>query len=121
MDVLIVESQSELGALWQSHLQRQGMDVTLVGDQESAIAHLASQPTDIIILDLVLEEGSALTVADYANYRLPEARVVFVTNTTFFSDGSIFAHSANARAFLPSDTAPEDLAAMIEHYAAEAG
>ncbi len=120
MNVLIVESRSELGTLWQTHLQRQGMHVTLVGDQDGAINHLTTQPTDIIVLDLVLEDGAALAVADYANYRVPEARVVFVTNTTFFSDGSIFAHSANARAFLPSDTSPEDLAAMIEHYAAEA-
>lgn len=120
MNVLIVESQSELGTLWKRHLERQGMSVALVDGQEKAISHLASQPTDVIVLDLVLEEGSALSVADYANYRLPDARVVFVTNTTFFSDGSIFAHSANARAFLPSDTAPEDLAAMVEHYGSEA-
>ncbi|WP_370400088.1 response regulator transcription factor [Sulfitobacter sp. JB4-11] len=120
MNVLIVESQRELGTLWKRHLDRQGMDVTLVGGQEDAITHLGSHPTDIIVLDLVLEEGAALTVADYANYRRPDARVVFVTNTSFFSDGSIFAHSANARAFLPSDTAPEDLAAMIEHYGADA-
>lgn len=121
MNVLIVESQRDLGTIWQKHLERQGMRVTLVDGQEGAIAHLAEQPTDIIVLDLVLKEGAALNVADYANYRVPDARVVFVTNTTFFSDGSIFAHSANARAFLPTDTAPEDLAAMIEHYGAEVG
>jgi len=67
----------------------------------------------------VLENGSALAVADYANYRQPDARVIFVTNTSFFSDGSIFAHSANARAFVPSGTPPEDLAAMVEHYGTE--
>ncbi len=72
---------------------------------------------DIIVLDLVLEDGSALAVADFASYRRPEARVIFVTNTTFFSDGSIFAHSPNACAFVQSETPPEDLAAMVEHYA----
>ena len=96
------------------------MQVTLVSGQEDAIRHLAQHPTDVIVLNLVLEEGAALAVSDYANYRVPNACVVFVTNTTFFSDGSIFAHCANARAFLPSDTAPEDLAAMIEHYGAGA-
>ena len=44
-------------------------------------------------------------------------RFFFVTNTTFFSDGSIFAHAQNARAFLQSNTPPEDLAAMVVHYA----
>ncbi|MEW9918402.1 response regulator [Marimonas sp. MJW-29] len=116
--VLIVESKAELGTIWQRHLQRQMMDVACARTQSEAIAHLAQNEVDIIILDLVLEKGAALAVSDYANYRHPEARVIFVTNTTFFSDGSIFAHSSNARAFLPSSTPPEDLAAMVEHYGA---
>lgn len=120
MNVLIVESRSELGQLWSRHLERQGMSVARAGTQEDAISYMTANQVDIIILDLVISEGSALAVADYANYRQPDARVIFVTNTSFFSDGSIFAHSANARAFLPAGTQPEDLAAMVEHYGAEA-
>ena len=120
MNVLIVESRAELGSLWQRHLERQGMAVARAATQEAAIKYIALHQVDIIILDLVIEDGAALAVADYANYRQPEARVIFVTNTSFFSDGSIFAHSANARAFLPSSTPPEDLVAMVEHYATEA-
>lgn len=119
LNVLIVESQPELGQLWQRHLERQGMHVARVGTQAAATEFLAENDTDIIILDLVLDEGSALAVSDYANYRQPDARVIFVTNTTFFSDGSIFAHSANARALVPSATPPDDLAAMVEHYGTE--
>ncbi|QUJ75779.1 response regulator [Sulfitobacter albidus] len=117
--VLIVESVSELAGIWARHLERQGMSVTVSGTQDEAIAHLAEQTIDIIILDLVIDKGSALAISDYANYRQPEARVIFVTNTSFFSDGSIFAHSANARAFVQSDTPPEDLAAMVAHYSDE--
>ena len=65
---------------------------------------------------MVLRNGSALAVADFASYRQPEAQVIFVTNSAFFSDGSIFAHSANARAMFPSSGRPSDLAAMVEHY-----
>lgn len=117
MKVLIVESRPELGQLWMRHLQRQGADVTLVHDQEAAILALYGSGYEIIVLDLVLEQGSALAVADFASYRRPEARVIFVTNTSFFSDGSIFAHSPNACAYVPSGTPPEDLVAMVEHYA----
>lgn len=117
--VLIVESVPELASVWRAHLLRQGMQVATAAGQEDAIKHLATQETDIIILDLVIEEGAALAISDYANYRQPEARVIFVTNTSFFSDGSIFAHSANARAFVQSNTPPEDLAAMVAHYGSE--
>ncbi len=117
MNVLIVESTLDLGALWKRHLERQGAEVTLVENQEAAILALYAGDYDIIVLDLVIEEGSALAVADFASYRRPDARVIFVTNTSFFSDGSIFAHSPNACAYVQSGTPPEDLAAMVEHYA----
>ncbi|WP_025051370.1 response regulator transcription factor [Sulfitobacter noctilucae] len=116
MKVLIVESSEPLGQIWQRHLERQGMIVSRCGTQDAATEYLSTHAVDIIVLNLVLEEGAALAVADYANYRQPAARVIFVTNTSFFSDGSIFSHSSNARAFLPSTTPPDDLAAMIEHY-----
>jgi len=117
MKVLIVESKPELGLLWQRHLERQGADVDLVHSQQDAILALYRTDFDIIVLDLVLSDGSALAVADFASYRRPDARVIFVTNTSFFSDGSIFAHSPNACAYVQSETPPEDLAAMVEHYA----
>jgi len=117
MNVLIVESRPELGLLWCRHLERQGMVVAQVAGQSEAVSYLTQNAPDIIIMDILLDEGSALAVADFASYRRPEARIIFVTNTSFFSDGSIFNHANNACAFLPADTRPDDLAAMVEHYA----
>jgi DNA-binding NtrC family response regulator len=116
MRVLIVESDPNLGRIWMRHLQRTGAEVVLACDQADAIHALRMRGFDIIVLDLVLAEGAALAIADFASYRRPEARVIFVTNTSFFSDGSIFNHSANACAFVQSGTPPEDLAAMVAHY-----
>ena len=78
----------------------------------------AAQAYHIVVLDLILDEGSAFAVADFMNYRQPDAQVIFVTNTSFFSDGSIFQLFSNACAYVQSETAPDDLAAIIEHYAA---
>lgn len=117
MNVLIVQNEPSLGRLWGDHLQRHSHDVCLAVDQENAIAELSKTYFPIIILDLVLESGSAFAVADYASYRHPDAKVIFVTNSSFFSDGSIFQLCSNACAFLPSATEPDDLTAMVEHYA----
>ncbi|WP_346348189.1 MULTISPECIES: response regulator [unclassified Sulfitobacter] len=116
MCVLIVESRPELGNLWQRHLARQNMRADCVRTQNAATAHIAEHVVDVIILDLVIEGGSALAVSDFAQSCQPDARVIFVTNTSFFSDGSIFGLAKNARAFLPAGTAPEDLAVMVEYY-----
>jgi len=90
MRVLIVESHFELGCLWERALQRSGADVCFARSQSEAVKALMQDEFDIIVLDLVLKNGSAFAISDFANYRRPKARVVFVTNTSFFSDGSIF-------------------------------
>jgi DNA-binding NtrC family response regulator len=116
LNVLIVESQASLANLWKSHLTRMGAEVMVAIDQTTAIELIESHAFDVIVLDLVLENGGALTVSDMARYRQPAARVVFVTSANFFSDGSIFRHCPNACAFLPSSTEPSDLAVLVDHY-----
>ena len=116
VEVLIVESKMPLARLWQRHLERHGARVSVATTEAEAVAALRQRPYGVMVLDLILEDGSAFSVADSANYRQPDCRVIFVTNSSFFSDGSIFQLCSNACAFLPVATAPEDLAAMVEHY-----
>jgi len=116
MRVLIVQSNTQLGGIWSRHLERLGADVTLVACCDAALLQLQDSIFDVIVLDLVLRQGGALTVADFANFNQPRANVVFVTDTTFFSDGSIFSHSANARAFIETATPPSDLAEIVHFY-----
>ena len=119
MHVLIVEPSRELGGIWSRHLERMGSTVTLVHDQEAAIDVLRRDDVQVIVLNLLPEEGSAFAIADYASVSRPDAKVVFVTSTTFFSDGSIFRHVPNARGFLGASTPPEDLAAMVDYWGSE--
>lgn len=119
MRVLIVQSNAALSALWGRHLKRLGSEVIEVQTGIAAIAAMQANHFDVIVLDLVLQDSSALTVADFANYSMPKANVVFVTDTTFFSDGSIFSHSYNARAFLKTGTPPADLAEIVHFYGAD--
>ncbi len=116
MKTLIVQSDKDLGKIWKAHLVRLGALVTIALDGNSAIDLIEEETFDAIVLDLMLEEGNALSVADMASFRQPSANVIFVTDTTFFSDGSIFAHSGNARALVQSKTPPNDLAQIVYHY-----
>ena len=91
MRVLIVQSKPELGTLWRRHLERLDATVTVVETGDAALILLQDQYFDVIVLDLVLREGSALTVADFANFNQP-------------------------RAFVETKTPPSDLAAIVHHY-----
>jgi len=116
MRVLIVESNAELGAVWQRHIGRHGHEVVLTGSADRAVECLRETVVGIVVLNLVLQGGSAFAVADFASYRQPEAKVIFVTDTAFFADGSIFQHVQNAAAFLATETDPDDLAALVDYY-----
>lgn len=118
MRALIVQRNENLGRVWQRHLERLDVDVSVVHSAACALSIIETTSFDVIVLDLVLAEGSAFAVADLVRFRQPEANVVFVTDTTFFSDGSIFSHAANARAFIKTATPPKDLAAIVHHYGA---
>lgn len=119
MTVLIIESVLELARLWQAHIERMGFRVLLATSEGEALRILYNTKINLIIMDVALAEGYSLTVSDYAQYRHPTVPVLFVTRSTFFSDGSIFQHAANACAIVPSGTPPTDLAALVEHYATE--
>ena len=120
MDILIAERNPELGRIWAQHLERQDVQVTCVTDRDSAILALSDRTPALIVISLSLGEAEALSIADYAAYRHPDTKVIFVTQSSFFSDGSIFDHAANACACLPQDTAPQDLAALVQYHAGTA-
>ncbi|SFR11346.1 response regulator [Poseidonocella sedimentorum] len=116
MDVLIVESDENLGRLWQRHIERQGNSVVRIGNGDAAVEYLSDHEVSVVILDLGLADGSPLVVADFVTFRWPQTKIIVVTSTSFFSDGSVFGLSPSVCAYLPARTPPEDLTAMIEHY-----
>lgn len=93
------------------------MFVRLEHDQQGALEALGETRCDLMVLDLILTRSSAFAIADEAERRFPGVPILFVSKTSFFSDGSVFGLCANARAFVSADTPPDDLTAMVEHYA----
>jgi DNA-binding response OmpR family regulator len=71
MNVLIVESKRHLAELWRRALERLGAHVDIASSQDQA-----AETYHIVVLDLILDEGSAFAVADFMNYRQPDAQVI---------------------------------------------
>lgn len=116
MQIMIVHADAGLGALWQERLEALGAQVKRVRTADSALGALEQTCFDVIVLDVMLDGGGALAVADTAQFRYPNTNLVFFTDTTIFSDGSIFRYSANARALIQTATPPDDVAAIVHHY-----
>ncbi len=116
--MVIVEANPGLGQVWAEHIERLGATTRRVESQVDAIAALEDEAVDVIIVDLTLPDNGGLNVAEFALFRHPKAKVIFVTEGHGFPDGSIFKVSQNAWAFVQSDLPPEDLAAIVEYHAA---
>lgn len=116
MDVLVVEANEAIGRLWCDHLERQGASTVLVHTEEAAVNALRFRSFDVLVINLMTPNCSVLSISDLATYRSPEIAIIVVTSNSFFSDGSIFDVIPNTRGFLNSPVAPDDLAALVEHY-----
>jgi len=116
MRVLLVQHNVELSEIWANFLQNRGVDVVSVATQKAAIALLRFEQFDALILDLVLPDGGAIAISDFATYRQPDVPIIAVTSTSFFSDGSIFELIPNAKSLMRTPLRPDDLAAVLEHY-----
>ena len=115
MRVLITENNADLGRFWGRFLERHGCVVTLATTQKEAIAAMRFEEFDALVIDLVLPDGGAIALSDYASYRYPEIPIITVTSSTFFSDGSLFRLMPNARGVMRPPFRPDDLAALLEH------
>ena len=64
MQVLIVEDDFALGLFLQKGLKLEGHSVEWVGDGESAVSNLMSQPRDLLVLDLSLPKKDGVEVLE---------------------------------------------------------
>lgn len=116
MQVLIVESDFDRAATWAGLLRHQDWRVTHAATAQEAIRLLDHDTFRIIVLNLDLACGEALSVPVYAGYRQPTARVVVVTRSGMFNDGSIFQVCSNACGYLSVQADPADLVALVDHH-----
>ena len=114
--ILIVSANKSLARIWASHLERQENAVDVCTSANDAVDYARMNAVDVVVLDLMLEKCSAFSVADYISYRQPQARVVFVTRTSFFSDGSLFRLVPNTAAIVQEDAPPSDLAEIVSYH-----
>lgn len=118
MKTLLVQHNEGLSDLWSAFLRREGVNVTQAYSQAEAVNILRFNEFDALVLDVVLPDGGAIAISDYATYRQPDIPIVAVTSSNFFTDGSIFELIPNARSLMRAPVRPSDLAAVLEHYTA---
>jgi eukaryotic-like serine/threonine-protein kinase len=110
--ILVVDDDPVIGRLYQQRLTRDGMQVDVAHDGESALAAIARTPPDLLVLDLILPGLSGLDVlrtlrARDATSALP---VIAFSNTTFDSEVAAAWAGGADRVLAKATTWPRQLA-----------
>lgn len=117
MDILIVESDRRLATDLAPLLERKGAIIAQAASQNEAASFLVSFSFNVIIIDIQFDNCKALGIAELADFRQPDAKVIFVSDSSIFSDGSLYHQFSNVCGYLPRGTPPKDIASLVEYYA----
>ncbi|WP_374622155.1 response regulator transcription factor [Devosia sp.] len=77
--VLVVDDDQEIRKLLGRYLREQGFRVSLAGTKHEFIERVTIEKLDIVVLDVLLPDGSGLDLCRYLRQRAPHVPVVLVT------------------------------------------
>lgn len=109
--ILIVEDDERLAALTREYLENNGMEVTVVGDGDEAIARIRSDEPDLVVLDLMLPGTDGLSVCREVR---PEFRnpILMLTARTDDMD-QVLGLEMGADDYVPKPVKPRVLLARV--------
>jgi two-component system response regulator RegA len=77
--ILVLDDVADAVAFIQNILTNQGHEVAGFTDEEPAIAHAASHPVDLLILEIKLKKLSGIEVLEEIKKRNPAVRAIILT------------------------------------------
>lgn len=77
--VLVVDDDQEIRKLLGRYLGEQGFKVSVAGSKREFLERVATERLDIVVLDVLLPDGSGLDLCRYLRQRAPHVPVILVT------------------------------------------
>jgi two-component system, OmpR family, response regulator ResD len=77
--VLVVDDDETIAGVVAGYLQRAGHAASIVGDGAAALAAVAAEPPDLMVLDLMLPEVDGLEVCRQVRLHQPDLPVIMLT------------------------------------------
>ena len=77
--VLVVDDDHEIRKLLGRYLTEQGFRVSVAGSKREFLERVATERLDIVVLDVLLPDGSGLDLCRYLRQRMPHVPVILVT------------------------------------------
>ncbi|GGE08375.1 DNA-binding response regulator [Aureimonas endophytica] len=110
--VLVVDDDKEIRQLLGRYLAEQGFETDLAGSRAECEARIAAAPPDIVVLDVMLPDGSGLDICGAIKDRAPNIAVLLLTALKEDVD-RIIGLEIGADDYLGKPFNPRELAARI--------
>ena len=111
MNVLLLEPDPKHGAAQEAALEHAGHRVACAATIHEALDRIRSFSPDLLVMELILEDQTALPVADYAAFACPDAEIVFIVRSGLFAHGELYQMTPNL-AWIQRD--PCDTCALVD-------
>lgn len=108
--ILIVEDNRELAEFYTEVLSNEGFETKIVGTKETALAEVSGQKADLVLLDLILDEGSGKEILKEIR-QVSKVPVIVITNLPYEKENCV---KLGANDFLvKSETEPEEIVEKV--------
>jgi len=112
--ILVVDDEAAIRLTMDMLLRRHGYTVTTAASGEEALALIAQQPFDLLLLDLKMPGLSGLEVAERAQKMQPATAILILTGSSAI-EGALGEPGVGEFSYLIKTTSPE---AVLERVAA---
>jgi PAS domain S-box-containing protein len=112
--ILVVDDEVDACVLIREFLSRQGYDIHIAATAKMAIAFLAENCFDLVLLDLVMPDVNGLQVMEQIQEQCPDTLVIIMTGYATI-ESAVEGLKKGAYHYLKKPLRPEELARTIEN------
>jgi CheY-like chemotaxis protein len=84
--ILVVDDEAMIRLTLDALLSRRGYRVALAANGEQALAYVAANPVDLVLLDLIMAGMSGLEVAERVHALQPDTAILMLTGSDMLAD-----------------------------------
>lgn len=110
--VLVVDDDRSHARQLAIALQLEGIEATAVTSAAEAVASLSSEPTDLVVLELMLPGTNGLELARSLHAQFPDVRIV-LTGAYHLSERQLVRCNCGALGFVPKPCKPATVAEFV--------
>jgi DNA-binding response OmpR family regulator len=112
--ILVVDDEAQIRELLSIYLRKQGYDVLTASSSAETLSCLASNPVELVVLDIGLAQEDGLRLLENLKASHPKVRVIMLTGMGFVEDLLQEAHDKGADGYVSKVLPLDELLIAIE-------